>query len=216
MATGSKFIIGMKRIIVAVCALCLALSGAKAQKVLKDNINGETAPATTTGNGSGDDYGDVMNGGISFGYQALDGGYGMEFNMVFNHLMLTGSLISGETNNYVTKNDGWRAGLGYNYRYWLGKSVFIEGAVGIEYSHASVEVKTYTGTSKTGRAQYETAKASDGNWGLFLYPRIGTRLFKIADVDYGLYAGYRWDFNEFKFSKEYTADYFTVGIIGIF
>ena len=64
--------------------------------------------------------------------------------------------------------------------------------------------------------EYGEDKESDGNLGLFVTPKIGLRLFTWDEIDWGIQAGYRWDFQEFKFSKAYTADYFTIGIIGLF
>ena len=172
----------MKRLLMAICALCLTLNCVKAQ-----NSNQE----------------EPLLGGLSIEYQAIENAFAAGFNIVYNHFGLLLSMVEGETNSYVTKNSGWRVGAGYNYRYWLNKSVYVEGTAGVEYSHSKVEYKE--GEGEKG-----------GNFGLFATPKVGIKLFKWDDTDWGIQAGYRWDFNKFKFSKEYTADYFTVGIVGIF
>ena len=86
---------------------------------------------------------------------------------------------------------------------YYDNSVYIEGSAGVQYTHAKMQLKG------------EDAK-SDGNFGLFVTPKVGVKLFTWDETIWGVQAGYRWDFAEFKFSKEYTADYFTIGIVGIF
>lgn len=172
----------MKKLIMAICALCLTLSSVKAQNSTQE---------------------EPLLGGISIEYQAIENAFAAGFNIVYNHVAFCLSMVEGDTNSYVTKNSGWRAGLGYNQRYWLNKFLYVEGTAGVEYSHSKVEYKDEDGES-------------GGNIGLFVTPKIGVKLFNWDDTDWGIQAGYRWDFNEFKFSKAYTADYFTIGIVGIF
>ena len=42
-------------------------------------------------------------------------------------------------------------------------------------------------------------------------PRVGLNF-----NGYSIFAGYRWDFLDFKFDKEHKGDYFTVGIAKLF
>lgn len=126
----------------------------------------------------------------------------MGMSYVIGNIVINGSYLSGDTDKYITKNEGWRIGIGGNYRYWLTDFLYAEGQAGIEYSHVSIEVKQGT----------KTESNSDGNVGMFLTPRIGLPLFKLWGGKLGVVAGYRWDFNKFKFSKDYTDKYFTIGI----
>ena len=112
----------MKKLIVAVCALCLTFGSVNAQKVMEDNVEGTEQTKTTSGK-SGESDNDVLKCGFGAEYQGIDGGFGMGFNLIYNHVMVGFSWLWGDTNDTVTKNDGWRVSLGYNYRYWLGKAV---------------------------------------------------------------------------------------------
>ena len=62
--------------------------------------------------------------------------------------------------------------------------------------------------NSTVKSKTTDDKASDSNLGLFITPRLGIKLFNNCT----LVAGYRWDIDEFKFKKEYTVDYFTLGL----
>lgn len=197
----------MRKILVAMCALSLAL-GAKAQKVVEDDVNRTETTTTDTSHGTDSEV-NYMNSGTNIEYYGIDGGFGMGFDCIFNYLMFTGSFRSGETNSIVTENSAWSAGIGGHNRYWIGKRFYIEGNAGVEYVHATMKTKVYT-------KKYETEKASDGDFALFLHPHIGLRLFKLFGAECGITAGYRWEFVKFKFSKEYTNDFFTVGIATVF
>ena len=128
---------------------------------------------------------------------------GIAMDFTFGNLDLQYQYITGETNKSITKNKGWRAGIGYNYRHWLTNRLYVEGIAGVQYSHATIEVYG--------------EKESDGNLGLWASPKVGVLLFNIGGKTepmwIGLQAGYRWDVNEFKFKKGYTADYFTIGFV---
>ena len=186
----------MKKLIVAVCALCLTFGSVNAQKVMEDNVEGTEQTKTTSGK-SGESDNDVLKCGFGAEYQGIDGGFGMGFNLIYNHVMVGFSWLWGDTNDTVTKNDGWRVSLGYNYRYWLGKAVFIEGTAGFEYCHVSTEYKTQStsGTrnsiplaqqlSGSNRPKTEIRKDSNGDFGLFLYPRVGVKLGKVSGTDWG-------------------------------
>ena len=179
------------------------LSSTQAQKVIKTDVNRtETTSKPTNGTEAAGESADLTSG-CSFDYLGIEDAFGLSYNLIFNHLLLNFRMVSGDTNSVVTSNEAWSAGVGYNYRYWLAKSLYIEGQAGVEYAHATLEYKD---------SNRKTVKDSNGDFGLFLSPRIGLNLFKLWDCDWGVVAGYRWDFNKFKFSKEYTSDYFTIGL----
>lgn len=194
----------MKRILsLAVLAIAFIIS-ANAQTAYANDNNSqakiEDGQSVIT---NSDDKNEKSRSGMDFSYHAVENGFGLGFSMIFDYVVLNFSSISGDTDKYITKNDAWRAGLGGNYRYWIANFIYAEGQAGIEYSHASLEYKIDSKNKK---------KESDGNIGLFVTPRIGLKLFKLWDIDWGVTAGYRWDFNKFKFDKEHTDDYFTIGI----
>lgn len=148
---------------------------------------------------------DGTGGSFDMSYQAIDGGFGLGLTWVANYLVINASFLQGDTDANIKKNEGWRAGIGGNYRYWFSNAIFAEAQAGVEYTHVSQEYN-YNGY---------TNKDSDGNVGLFFTPRLGAKLFTVSDINVGVVAGYRWDFNKFKFKKEYTDDYFTIGIIAV-
>ena len=193
----------MKKITLVVFGLFCMLSSTQAQKVIKTDVNRtETTSKPTNGTEAAGESADLTSG-CSFDYLGIEDAFGLSYNLIFNHLLLNFRMVSGDTNSVVTSNEAWSAGVGYNYRYWLAKSLYIEGQAGVEYAHATLEYKD---------SNRKTVKDSNGDFGLFLSPRIGLNLFKLWDCDWGVVAGYRWDFNKFKFSKEYTSDYFTIGL----
>lgn len=168
----------------AICALCLTLNCVKAQDWSAD----------------GEEY---FQNSLTFEYQAVDNAFGIGATFVANHLNINFSLIDGDKNAYIEENSAWRIGAGYNHRFWLNSFLFLEGAVGAQYTHSKVK---YDGGGKD----------SEGNIGMFVTPKVGLKLFHWSDIDWGIQAGYRWDFHKFKFTKEYTADYFTIGLLGLF
>lgn len=142
-----------------------------------------------------------LNSGIGFDYMAINSG-GFGFNLIVDNFLINFKTIMGDTDSYVTKNESWGIGLGGNRRYWLTKFFFVEGQAGVEYVHTSLEYKV---------DKNKTTKDSNGDLGLFVTPRIGIKLGKFLGSQIGIVAGYRCDFAKFKFNKEYTSDYFTVG-----
>ena len=188
----------MKKLFLSAFLATALLSGANAQTVISNDYGSPITGAA--GQQVGESSEEQPLGGFDLSYQALDGGFGMGLTWVFNSLVLNFSWLAGDTDKYIEKNEGWRAGVGFNYRHWLSDFLYIEGQAGLEYSHVTVKIKG--GDSE-----------SDGNLGLFVTPRVGIPLLTIGDAKWGIVAGYRWDFNKFKFKKEYTDDYFTIGIV---
>lgn len=197
-----------RKIVTAVCALGLSLS----------------VMAQENGVVKKDEFPKVKQteGYVSADYQAIDGGFGLGFNVIVNHFVFTGAFTEGQTNADITENNGWNIGVGYSHRYWLGKQLYIEGQAGVGYYHGSMKIKYVSGTKNnssptlghytTNTYSYKTE--SNGDFGMFLTPRIGLKLLKVKDTEWGVVAGYRWDFIKFKFNKDYTADYFTIGVMG--
>ena len=125
-------------------------------------------------------------------------------------------------------NKGKYVGIGGHYRYWFNKWLYCEGNLGVFYGNTSFEYeveevrtmhydtpalgegdRTYTAT--------RTEEDSDGGFGLFLTPRLGVKIFTLKNGNaLSLGAGYRWNFGDFKFDKEHTSDYFSIGIAGVF
>ena len=189
----------MEKIITIVCALFLTLGSVNAQKVIKDNIDGSAANSENLAKVN---EGLDLNSGFGIEYQGIEDGFGMGMNLVINHFVLSGSMYSLDTNGYIETNEGWKLGAGYNHRHWFNKSIYIEGTVGVQYWNHKMEI--------------DGEEDSNGEFGLFVTPRVGLKLFKIWDTDWAINAGYRWDFNKFKFSKDYTSDYFTIGLTAVF
>ena len=191
----------MKRMFLSAIMATAFLFGANAQTVITNDYSSPITQAEGQQIDNSDD--EKSSASFDLSYQGIENGFGLGMTWVFNHFAINFSWLEGDTNQYITKNEGWRAGIGLNYRHWLSDFFYIEGQAGIEYTHATLKMK--------GGDKY-----SDGDFGLFLTPRIGIPLINISDGKLGIVAGYRWDFNKFKFSKENTADYFTIGILGTF
>lgn len=140
-------------------------------------------------------------GGLEFVYQAIDNtnfamGYDVLFgNFSVNFVVANPDLPSGYTGEF------YRIGAGLNQRYWYDKA-FVEVGIGVEYTYSKVE-SGYGSNKIKVKSDYE---------GLYFTPRIGVKLFQLWKMEWGIVAGYRWDFNKFKFKKEYTDDYFTIGL----
>lgn len=170
----------MKKFILSICVLCFVCCSVSAQSEEKQGVS------------------------ISMSYCPINEEYdGVAMDVTIKNFHFQYQGFNGETNKTITKNKGWRAGIGYNYRHWLTNRLYVEGVAGVQYSRATVEV-------------YKE-KESEGNLGLWVSPKVGVLLFNIGGktepIWFGLQAGYRWDVNEFKFEKGYTADYFTIGFV---
>ncbi|MDR1004050.1 MAG: hypothetical protein LBL97_03465 [Prevotellaceae bacterium] len=195
-----------------VIAICLATFEIKAQTAATAEKTEEVAQETSTSEAETDG----QSGG-EFGYLGIENGSGFGWNIVFKHILLTYAFTSGDNNDYMKNISGWRAGLGYNYRYNITKFLYIEGHAAVAYYHNSYEYPASSSGETRGsvpsahgygKTPTEWEKESNGDFGMFVSPRIGLNIYK----GIGIVAGYHWDFAKFKFSKEYTTDYFTVGI----
>ena len=186
----------MKKILFFACALFVAAT-ADAQKVITDDVNRTTTTQTSTAHGHDEEV-NHMNSGTGVDYMAIEEGFGIGLNFAFDYLLIDLSFGSAD-NDYIDVST-WSAGLGGQYRYWFNKWLYIEGRAGVQYLHATAKIK--------GGDEEE----KNVEFGLFLTPRLGVKLFNIGGDYLSLVGGYRWDFNEFKFKKDYTRDYFTIGL----
>lgn len=145
-----------------------------------------------------------------------DGGFGVGLDYVFSYINVNAAYIFGKTDDNVTDNAGWQIGIGGNYRYNISKVFYVEGRAGIGYYHWSTKYKYQSGEKEVGPswgnhhttvATYDYEKNTANEAELYVSPRVGVHLFKNLSI----VAGYRWDFVKFKFDKEHTNDYFTIG-----
>lgn len=182
----------MKKLIMMVVIAFTTLS-MNAQKVMVDNVNASTTKSENlTETIESDDVHSLIGYGLE--YQAVEDGFGIGIDFSIMHFIISFSMYNLDTNDLIDKNEGWKLGIGYHHRYWFNKYIYLEGSAGVQYWEHKMEM----GGDEN----------SNGEFGLFLTPKLGLKLFKYC----GITAGYRWDFNKFKFSKDYTADYFTVGL----
>lgn len=206
---GTKTKYMFKNIIFAAILLGVSVSVAAQEKIEEKNASQTEIP------------GNIV---VDAEYQAIDGGSGYGLNISCGGknggLVLKGAITSGKTNSDITKNEGWNIGIGYGYRYWFNKMFFVEGQAGVGYYHGTVEMRYEDGVNDHysvalghyTTTKYSKKKDSNGEFGCFFQPRIGVNIAK----GYGLFAGYNWDFIKFKFNKDYTSDYFSVGMIAVF
>lgn len=218
----------MKKVLLIVCAFAFACT-INAQKVITDDIHGTDSieKSSTINNIEHNTESEKKYEQNSFGieYFGADGAYAIDFNAkILNYLSFGFYFGGGETSETVTENNAWGLNIGANYRYWLGKVIFIEAEGGLVYGHGKITIRTKTGESGhytpsgvwVPKYEYAENTTSDGNFGLYITPRIGLRICKIGNGGLAIVAGYRWHFSEFKFSKEYTSDFFTVGLNVVF
>ncbi len=204
----------MKKLFLAVCALCLALS-VQAQKVVTDNIHGTKADVVEKKR-QDNIKGKVKPSGAGIEYVALKEGFGLNYNAVVKHVLVDFSFGFGKTESPIIGNFSYNIGLGGNYRHWIGNVFYVEGRAGVAYYHSKIEMteKTYlrTDTTPSGmridKYDYSTKVLKNGDFGLFVSPRIGVKLFNGLAIS----AGYRWNFLDFKFKEGYISDYFSVGV----
>jgi len=156
---------------------------------------------TTTNENSG--------GGFNFDFLGVEKGWGLGMDFGFSHFLIGWGMMNGETNDYVTDNSAFDVHIGGMYRYFIPNSpVYIEGRALFGVNFGTLKYKTVSGYSKYGTARYTTNKNNSTDVFLGLTPRIGVNIFK----NVGISVGYRWDFVKFKFDKESTRKFFTVGI----
>ncbi len=162
----------------------------------------------------------AQNSGIDASYLAIEDGWGLGANFMYKNFTL-GLKFYGMDDAAGFSENYYQLGvnIGYNLRYWLGKSFYVEARGGVQYLHYSYEflaseeyVENVIGYGDNKKVYTTTVQkwdeTSDGNFGLFVTPRLGLVLGKSI----ALTAGYEWNFLDFKFDKEHRSDYFTVGL----
>lgn len=172
--------------------------------------------------------------GVDVGFRDITKDIKIGADFTYKYLIIGGSF--GVRQDEVKENNSlglvphertkrFDAHIGGNFCHFLSEnyekaSFFIEGRLLVGYEHSFH--KYYAGVKKEdhqsgfGRLQtnnkkeYELWKTwGDGDYYIGITPRIGFRVLATSFV-----IGYRWDFPEFKFKKEYIEDtgYLTIGI----
>lgn len=185
----------MKKLILMIAAAGLSAGVAQAQKRIKDTIAPTTEQVETPKKQAAENEYKVK-GGTSFNYGFVEKGYLFHINFMVKGYFLEYGMGSQDFKDAGFETDNWMVTAGYNYRYWLGRSVYLQGAAGIGYAHTKVTVKGSRDEDSSGGAIFT------------LRPALGLRVWKSMSLE----AGYRWNFSEFKFDKEHTSDYFNIGI----
>lgn len=212
----------MKKLFLLAFAICLSISEINAQVVVGNNTKQVSSTATTASGQNATDLNkqeNKHNSSWDFSYLFVEDGWGLGIDLTAGHFNLGFNYAKGDETDYLKNNNSWSLSAGYNGRYWLSESFYIEARGGLQYTRGSYEI--VTGTKEivktigygSNKKTYTTTvnvweEESSGNWGLYLNPRIGLALGKSAAIT----AGYEWNFNDFKFDKEHTSDYFTVGL----
>lgn len=209
----------MKKIITTFIVFTVALMSiqSKAQVTVENNINEKDQ--VTDNRSNDDDKNKKKASGFELEYQGIEKGFGIGLNIFIKNVYLSVATLSfDDIEKSIRNRSGWNVSAGYDYRYYLAKIFYIEGRAGIGYEHVSAEYAageksterhsisgTYTSTST------EWKKEGNGEFFLTVNPRVGVKVCKIWGSDFNIIAGYRWDFVKFKFDKDNTIDYFTVG-----
>ncbi len=159
----------------------------------------------------------IRNSGIDASYLTIDDGWGLGVGFMYKNFTLGLKFYDmDDVNSFAENYYQLGANIGYNLRYWLGESFYIEARAGVQYLHTSFESLLGETTTTVGYGNNEKTytglevwdEVSDGNFGLFVTPRVGLVLGKSISLT----AGYEWNFLDFKFDKEHQSDYFTVGL----
>lgn len=219
----------MKKLFLLAFAMCLSTSAINAQ-VFVGNSNEQVTTTKKVSKTSiagiqeqGAKKEDKINSSWDFSYLFVEDGWGLGLDLVANHFNLGFNYAKGDETDYLKNNSSWSLSMGYNGRYWLAESFYIEARGGVQYGSSSYEMVTGTKqVTKTigygsNKKTYTTTvnvweEESDSSFGLYLNPRIGLAFGKSVAVT----AGYEWNFNDFKFDKEHTSDYFTLGLSFLF
>ena len=226
LSAGALFLIvasACARVSVTVSDTTMTLSAAVA--AVSDTAKATPAAAPSTAHGH-DPSVNTLTGGFAIDY-LTDGDFnGVGLNWAGRYFVVDGGYSSYSEGGVSTSS--WNVGIGGHYRYWFNKWLYCEGNLGVFYGNTSFEYeveevrtmhydtpalgegdRTYTAT--------RTEEDSDGGFGLFLTPRLGVKIFTLKNGNaLSLVAGYRWNFGDFKFDKEHTSDYFSIGIAGVF
>lgn len=197
----------MKKIFLFVLLTIAALGHVPAQNVIANNYD---SPITRVDEQDSSDDLQEQQSGFDLEYHFYEGGGGVGANWVINHVIFGGSYGWGNSSDYIRDIENWTLFIGGNHRYFLGtRSVWIEGRAMVGYKHASLEMATYSSSKYSTKWE----KESDGYVFLGISPRLGLNLIHFDNGSIlSVVAGYRWDFNKFKFKSEYTDDYFTIGV----
>lgn len=126
-------------------------------------------------------------------------------------LVLGGVVISGDYVASTKKIEGvdskssWHVGLGLNKRvHIIRNKLFIEGRLGASYRYVGIKYADgYTD---------EMLGLADSGFGYYAYPRIDIALFSRTCLT----AGYKFEFADFKLSKDYMTTCITAGLSFLF
>lgn len=185
----------MKKTLILTLLVIVFGFNANAQTVISNNYGGTTTG--TTSQTSNSDEVEQSQSGYDIMYHGIEKGWGIGMDGVWNHLLWSVGYYSGETNDYLTKNNGMQIALGGNYRYHLSEFLYIEGRAFVGWYNWSTAAKI-----AGKRVEDDINKVFVG-----FSPRIG-----LDFGSWGISGGYRWDYVDFKFDKDHRMDRFTVGI----
>lgn len=122
----------------------------------------------------------------------------------------------------VSGGNLWKANLGGAYRFYLYKrNVYLDLALGLNYSYASYKYKVFDGykyvTILQGtrfeqtiqQEKYVTKTSKASGVGLYLLPRFGF----ITNKGFGISIGYEMDAFKFKFNDFFRGDAVTLSLV---
>lgn len=140
-------------------------------------------------------------------YLAIEDGFGFSLSSQEDGIVHGIEAWWGKTNDVLTRNWAWNIFIGWQDRYFLFKNFFVEGKIVIKWENYKSKMKM-PAYDKDGNETYKEESIYNDYLGLVVSPRVGLKFCK----KFAITAGYRWDFNKFKFKKKDTMDFFTVGV----
>ncbi len=135
-------------------------------------------------------------GGADFQYHAIEDGWGIGIDYVIKYYVLGYNILGGKTNDIISHNLGGEIYLGGNYRYHFTKNLYIEGRVLAGYYYWNIQYKNSIMKEQNKNKVF-----------MGFSPRIGLQF-----GSWGISAGYRWDYLDFKFDKDNCLDRLTIGL----
>ncbi len=186
---------------VAVAASLFCVEGAKAETLNPASSELSTAYNFATSSSSSSSSSSKLKSGLELDYLMVEEQTAFGASLVLGGLVFNGTYGSlTELPNSIDKQVSWSAGVGLNKRIYIFNALYIEGRAGAAYSESITEY-----TSSSDPKKY-------GSWGGFANARAGLKLLDNTCVN----VGYKWNFEEFNFSNEYTSTYMTLGLTFLF
>ncbi len=170
-----------KKLFLLTAVTLFSTSAIFSQSVVKENIN--EVQTVELQKFQSDDSIDARYSGTEANFSFVDAGFTYGMTLVFDKFFINSDFNSFFDDPVGMNTNAWNIGAGYNYRHYFGRSVYIDGRLGAQYSQVKIDFWDY-GNYK------DFDDYSDGSFDLFVMPKLGLRLAK----GFAVTAGYKITF----------------------